>query len=58
MTPVYHELLKRVWRQADQEGREPAEDVAEFMRDLKSRQLILDAGEGWSQVCSARRVAQ
>lgn len=43
MTRVYHELLKRVWRQADQESQEPAEEVAEFMRDLKARQLMLGA---------------
>lgn len=43
MTPVYHELLKRVWQQAGQESQEPAEEVAEFMRDLKARQLILGA---------------
>lgn len=43
MTPVYHELLKRVWQQAGQESQEPSEDVAEFMRDLKARQLILGA---------------
>jgi hypothetical protein len=43
MTPVYHELLKRVWQQASQESQEPVEEVAEFMRDLKARQLILGA---------------
>jgi hypothetical protein len=43
MTPVYHELLKRVWQQTGQESQQPAEDVAEFMRDLKARQLILGA---------------
>jgi hypothetical protein len=43
MTPVYHELLKRVWQQTGQESHEPAEEVAEFMRDLKARQLILGA---------------
>jgi hypothetical protein len=43
MTPVYHELLKLVWQQAGQESQEPAEEVAEFMRDLKARQLILGA---------------
>lgn len=43
MTPVYHELLKRVWQQAGQESQEPSEEVAEFMRDLKARQLMLGA---------------
>lgn len=43
MTPVYHELLKRVWQQAGQESKQPSEEVAEFMRDLKARQLILGA---------------
>jgi hypothetical protein len=43
MTPVYHELLKRVWQQAGPKTQQPAEDVAEFMRDLKSRQLMLGA---------------
>ena len=43
MTPVYHELLKRVWQQAGPKTEQPAEDVAEFMRDLKSRQLMLGA---------------
>jgi hypothetical protein len=43
MTPVYHELLKHVWRQAGQESQGPSEEVAEFMRDLKARQLILGA---------------
>lgn len=43
MTPVYHELLKRVWQQAGQGGEEPSEEVVEFMRDLKARQLILGA---------------
>jgi hypothetical protein len=43
MTPVYHELLRRVWQQAGQESQEPSEEVAEFMRDLKARQLILGA---------------
>ena len=43
MTPVYHELLKRVWGQVGQESQEPSDEVAEFMRDLKARQLILGA---------------
>lgn len=43
MTPVYHELLKRVWQQAGQGSEEPSEEVVEFMRDLKARQLILGA---------------
>lgn len=42
MMPVYHELLKLVWEQAGQ-NREPSEEVVEFMRDLKSRQLVLGA---------------
>jgi len=43
MTPVYHELLKRVWQMAGQESQQPSEDVTEFLRDLKARQLILGA---------------
>jgi hypothetical protein len=43
MTPAYHALLKRVWQQAGQESQEPPEKVAEFMRDLKARQLVLGA---------------
>lgn len=43
MTPAYHELLKRVWQQAGPATQQPSEEVAEFMRDLKARQLILGA---------------
>jgi uncharacterized membrane protein YfbV (UPF0208 family) len=43
MTPVYHELLKRVGQQVGRESQEPTEEMAEFMRDLKSRQLLLGA---------------
>jgi len=43
MTPVYHELLKRVWQQAGPKTQQPTEEVAEFMRDLKARQLMLGA---------------
>lgn len=43
MTPVYHELLKRVWQQAAPTTQEPTEEVVEFMRDLKARQLVLGA---------------
>lgn len=43
MTPVYHELLKRVWQQAGPTTQEPTEEMVEFMRDLKARQLVLGA---------------
>src|SRR5271155_1603607 len=38
MTPVYHELLKRVRQLAGRESQQPSEDVVEFLRDLKARQ--------------------
>jgi hypothetical protein len=43
MTPVYHKLLKRVWQQVGRENQELTEEMAEFMRDLKARQLMLGA---------------
>jgi hypothetical protein len=43
MTPVYHELLKHVWQQAGRADQQPSDEVAEFMRDLKARQLMLGA---------------
>jgi hypothetical protein len=43
MTPVYHELLKRVWQLVGREDEEPTEEMVEFLRDLKARQLILGA---------------
>lgn len=35
MTPVYHELLRRVWEQVGKESQDPTEEMTEPMRDLK-----------------------
>jgi hypothetical protein len=43
VTPAYHELLKLVWQQANPTTQQPPEEVEEFMRDLKARQLVLGA---------------
>jgi hypothetical protein len=41
MIPVYDELLLAIWRQA--ESTEPNEQMVNFMKDLRRRQLLLRA---------------